>query len=230
MQLILKALKGISGGLGFALKMFLVAHLIIDVVFGIVLAILGYLIAADGSLWRGILAVIFGLASAGVLGWILGAQIAISLMIGRLVKEEQIGSQLLTALLKDIDPDLLNESHVDGHTAAEMEAKLNEAAKGLLSDMPEANLLTSMSLWLANRMQRILVWATVKVAIHQCGEGKGPDRRFSMAKLHELLAGKIDDYVLDMIRSDVRKLALYSMSIVASISLLISLGIRQLPI
>lgn len=228
MQILIRTIQGSAGVLTYTLRMFALCHLIIDVGLGLLLAIGCFAIAADGSILRGVLAAIVALVATGFLGTILAFNVAVSLGVARAVREAQLGTKVLQALLDEINSGSLEK--LDGLKITELENKLNSAAKAVIADDDFPVGLAGVSQWLANRIERVVIWATVRVVISQCSSGEGEDRVVDFGRLQELLSGKIDAYIIDLVRSDVRRLSLSLAGAVVSLSALVAYGISKLPI
>lgn len=109
----------------------------------------------------------------------------------------------------------------------EVEKTLNDAAKHILSDEPPSTKWAGPLFWLAKQIQRISIWATVKVIVKSCSrDGKS----VNMFELRDRLGSTIDDGVVSYLRQYFTRLAFTVITAVSLIALLLALGIRQLPL
>ncbi|MGB6042694.1 MAG: hypothetical protein WBF93_06010, partial [Pirellulales bacterium] len=109
----------------------------------------------------------------------------------------------------------------------EIEKTLNDAAKKILSEEPPSTKWAGPLFWLAKQIQRISIWATVKVIVKSCShDGKS----VNMFELRDQLASTIDDGAVSYLKQYFTRLAFTVISAVSLVSILLALGIRQLPI
>ena len=109
----------------------------------------------------------------------------------------------------------------------QVESTLNDAAKLIFSEDLPSTRWASPLFWLAKQIQRISIWATVRVIVKSCSnDGKS----VNMFELRDRLASTIDDGVVSYIKQYFTRLAFTAISLVSVLSLLIALGIRRLPI
>ncbi|MEM9940406.1 MAG: hypothetical protein AAF939_02375 [Planctomycetota bacterium] len=108
----------------------------------------------------------------------------------------------------------------------EVEKVLNNAAQKILSDEPPSTKWAGPLFWLAKQIQRISIWATVKVIVKSCSkDGKS----VNMFELRDRLASTIDDGVVIFLKNYIFRIAFAGISAASSISILLALGIRQIP-
>jgi hypothetical protein len=96
-----------------------------------------------------------------------------------------------------------------------------------LSDDPPATRWAGPFLWLAKHVQRITIWATVKVIVKSCShDGKS----VNMFELRDRLASTIDDGVVSHLQGHFTRLALLVILSASLFSVVLAFGIRQLPL
>ena len=109
----------------------------------------------------------------------------------------------------------------------EVEKTIRDASKKLLSDQPPTTKWASPIFWLAKQIQRISIWATVKVIVKSCShDGKS----VNMFELRDRFASTIDDGVVSYLKQYFTRLALMLITTVSLFSLLLAFGIGKLPL
>lgn len=221
--------------LGYAIRSFALAIIFLEVCWGVLLAGICFWIASDGSTARGIIAIVFAMSFVSIGAVILGFYFAALSVVRKAVSDAGIGriifenlfDQMLGVTGEDTgqQPD---RARVPTHLSAkEVEAKLNDAARRIIPDAMPSTKWAGPFFWLAGTIQRISVWATVKVIVESCSDEGDSVNLF---ELRNRLASVIDDGVVSFLRQYLTRLAFTVISIVSSLAMLIALGIRQLPI
>jgi hypothetical protein len=96
------------------------------------------------------------------------------------------------------DHELTQKLH--GMPVHQVEFELKEAGRRVLEHRITSSAVPRLGLWLANRMQRLLVWATVKVVVSYCTKAKRRDENVDLLALRASLAGEVDQLVVKKIR------------------------------
>jgi len=199
MPAVAKTLKVVSGFLGSAVKCFAIAFIVIDIIWGGFLAALAFWWVSQASLWKGILAVIWTIIVMGSLGVTASIQFSVFATVKKAIKEAQLGSRIFEKLIeKSTGISGLIEDPEQLLTIPEVERAMNAAAAQILATDDEVMDLTGVMFWFARKMQRVAVWATVRVIVRSCTED-GETVRFNLVQ--DRLAGVIDQRVIDVITS-----------------------------
>lgn len=193
---IAKSLKVISGFLGSAVKCFAIAFIVIDLLWGGFLATLAFWWVSENSVWKGVIAVIWTIVVMGSLGVAASFQFSVFATVKKAIKESRLGSRIFELLIEKStgisglidDPDQLL-------AVSEVERAMNAAAGQILATDDEAPDLTEIMFWFARRMQRVAVWATVRVIVRSCSQD-GETVRFALVR--DRLGEVIDERVIDM--------------------------------
>ena len=210
---------------GSALRTFALTLILIDVLYGFVMVAIAYWVASDGSVLRGILAGNVVLSLVITVGFLLSFQSAVIKVVQKAIQDHQVGKRIFDALFeKALNSTEFSESKL---TPKEVERIFNKAAKNLLHEEFNAADATGAALWLARQFQRVTVWATVKVIVKSCS----PDGDFvKLEVVREKLADVIDQTLLLYLKEHYRRIFFATLGIITSLSILICMGIRKLPI
>ena len=109
----------------------------------------------------------------------------------------------------------------------QVEETLKNAAKQILSEEPPSIKWAGPFFWLAKQIQRVSIWATVKVIVKSCSHD---GNSVNMFELRDRLASTIDDGVVSYLKQYFSRIAFTAILAVSLISMLLALGIRLLPI
>lgn len=192
-----KSLQVIAGFLGSAVKCFAIAFIVIDLLWGGFLAAVAFWWASEDSIWRGVMAVIWTIIVMGSLGVTASIQFSIFATVKQAVKESRLGSRIFEMLIEKAtgisglidDPDQLL-------AVSEVERAMNAAAEQILASDDEVADITGAMFWFARKMQRVTVWATVRVVVRSCS-ADGETVRF--AEIRDRLGEVIDQRVTDLV-------------------------------
>ncbi|YCM43981.1 hypothetical protein V2O64_21970 [Verrucomicrobiaceae bacterium 227] len=218
-------LRIISQFTGSAFRTFALTLILIDVLYGFVMVAIAYGVASDGSLIRGILASFVVISLVMTVGLLLSFQSAVLNVVRKAIQDHQIGRKIFDTLFdKALKSTPFSESKL---TSKEVERIFNKAAKNLLHEKFSAADAPGVALWLAKQIQRVTVWATVKVIVKSCS----PDGDFvKLEDVRDRLAAVIDQTLLLYLKEHYRRIFFAALGITTSLSILICMGIRQLPI
>jgi hypothetical protein len=232
-----KAIRGVAGLLGFAIKTFACIHLIIDVLYGGVLALLCFWIAADGSVVRGTIAAVLAVLMAIVVGMLVGLNLTIVMTIGRAVRQAAVGKLVFDQIfvhamgVTDEQPEGARALTQKLHAlpVREVEATLQRAADAMLAEQLEDVRLAGLFFWLARRMQRVVIWVTIRVVVRECASGRGDDAMVDLLVVRDRLAGTIDEQIIGMLREQSFRLVWALMGAVFVVALMLAWLISWLP-
>ena len=223
------------GLLGTAVRAFAFALMVIETLWGLLLAALCFWVASQGSTLRGVLAAVLALLLVTVCALVMALYFSGLSVIRKAVSDAGLGRTIFDGLF-DYALGISGEDTGQRSTTAkipthmsreEVESTLNDAAKQLLSENVSSTKWAGPFFWLAKKIQRISIWATVKVIVKTCSnDGKS----VNMFELRDRLASTIDDGVVSFIKQYFLRLAFCVISVASLFSLLIAWGIRHLPI
>lgn len=224
MSIILQSIRGVSSGLAQGLRALALSLLLLDVLYAFLLALLAFWIAAHGSWIRGVLAGCLALILSIVVGTIISVQIGIVRAAKAVVKRAAVGRLTLDALVQrlPISPEA-------GWTLDELEASLNDAGRMILGESPPVRLL-ALPFWLASKVQRIVVWATVRIILRQASRQHEGSRRIDITAVRDRLADIIDRLILERISEQLTRVTGSLIVFVTLTVAIVALLIRYLPI
>ena len=209
--------------------------MILETLWGVLLAGLCFWIAGQGSTIRGILAAVLAILLVTICTLVVAVYFASLSVVRKAVSDAALGRSIFDALFDyalGISGDDTGEqpttSRIPTHMSRdEVQKTLNDASKQLLADEPPSTKWAGPFFWLAKQIQRISIWATVRVIVRSCShDGKS----VNMFELRDRLASTIDDGVVSYLKQYFTRLAFTAIMVVSLISMLLALGIRQLPI
>ena len=237
MNLVIDLLRGVGGLLKYALRVFGLTLLAVNLVFGVMLVSIAFWIAADGSLVRGVLAGSLAAILVLILGFIAAFQVTSVLAISRAIEQAAIGRRVFDAVfdialgVSDEDPGgrFDGTQAVHGMSVADVKARLTSAGDELLRRDEPVSGISGIVRWLATWLQRALVWATVKVIVRSCASG-GPNPTVDLLELRSKLAGIVDREIADYLKQHATRILVSVAGIVIALSGLAALLIRQLPL
>lgn len=208
--------------------------MILETFWGILLAALSFWIASDGSTVRGILAVVLAVLLVTACAFVIAVYFACLSVVKKAVTDAGLGRTIFDALFEYAlgvtgdDPEEPSTAKIPTHMSREgVERKLNDAARHILADEAPSTKWAGLLFWLAKQVQRICIWATVKVITNSCSRD---GTSVNLVELRDRLASTIDDGLIAHLRQYVTRLTFTLISTVSSLACLISLGIRQLPL
>ena len=230
-----QSLQVITGLLGTAIRSFAFAVMILETLWGVLLAALCFWIASHGSTLQGVIAAVPAFLLVTVCAVVMAIYFASLSVVRKAVSDAALGRIIFDSLF-DYALGISGEDNGERPDAAkipthmsheEVEKTLNAAANQVLSEEAPATQWAGPLFWLAKQIQRISIWATVKVIVKSCShDGKS----VNMFQLRDRLASTIDDGVVSYLKQSFLRIALTVISVVSAISILLAWGIRQLPI
>ena len=206
--------------------------MILEILWGVLLATLCFWIACQGSSIRGILAAAFAIFLVTACALVVAVYFACLSVVRKAVSDVGLGRAIFDRLFdyalgvsgKD-SGETPSTAKVRTHMSRdEVEKKLNDAARYVLSDETPSTNWTGPFFWLAKQIQRISIWATVKVIVTSCSHD---GTSVNMFELRDRLASTIDEGVVSFLKHNFTRLALIAITAVSFVSILIALGIRQ---
>ena len=232
--MIAKSLQIIFGFIGHAIRTFATTLLLLELVWGGLLAVGCFWIAGDDSTIRGILAAGCAILFVTATAILIAVYFSANSVVRKAVNDAGIGRVIFDNLfdrvlgVKGDDTGQRPETaRVPTHMSAkEVEDKMNAAAKVILSDDTGRGGWTSPFFWLAKRIQKITVWATVRVIVRYCSkEGDS----INLFHVRDQLASVIDQGVVDYVSQYFKNIALAAIFVVTVFAILVAYGIRYLP-
>ena len=209
--------------------------MILETLWSAFLAAVCFWIASQGSTVCGILAATLALLLTTVCVLILAVYFASLSVVRKAVSDAGVGRSIFDAIFDyalGISGQDTGERTATGKipthmSREEVEKTIRDASKKLLSDQPPTTKWASPIFWLAKQIQRISIWATVKVIVKSCShDGKS----VNMFELRDRLASTIDDGVVSYLKQYFTRLALMLITTVSLFSLLLAFGIGKLPL
>lgn len=209
--------------------------MVLEVLWGVLLASLCFWIACNGSILRGCLAAVLAFFLVTVCTLIVALHFASLSVVRKAVSDAGVGRTIFDALFDyalGISGEDTGErsatAKIPTHMSREqLESTLKSAAKRILSEATPATKWASPLFWFAKQIQRVSIWATVKVIVKSCSND---GESVNMFELRDRLASTIDDGVVSFIKQYFMRLAFTVITVVTLFSSLVALGIRQLPI
>lgn len=233
--MLIRSIQVISGLIGHAARAYVLAVLFVEVFVGFALVALSFWVAYDGSLLRGTLAGLVGFLLVTFVALVLAVYYSSLSTAKRAVMDAGIGGVVFNELFdrafgvhgEENDERTVRAKIPTRLSAAEVKGILDDAARSLLSDRPAASFWSAPAFWLAKQIRKICVWATVKVILKSCSrEGNS----VNLYELRDRLAAIIDDGVVSWLKACFMRVAVTTTLIVCGITIVLALGIRQLPI
>ena len=209
--------------------------MILETLWGVLLAALCFWIASHGSTIRGVLAAVLAFLLVTVCALVVAVYFASLSVIRKAVSDAALGRAIFDSLFEyalgvsgEDTGERPNTARIPTHMSREeVEVTLNDAAKQILSDEPPSTKWAGPLFWLAKQIQRISVCATVTVIVKSCShDGKS----VNMFELRDRLASTIDDGVVSYLKQYFTRLTFTVITAVSLISMLLALGIRQIPL
>lgn len=171
------------------------------------------------------------------LGFFVAVRLGVFFTISRAIRKAAIGRLVFDALFDNLlgvtpdnpqgDTKLTKALH--GLPVKEVEARLNHAAAALLETEVVEATIPGLALWLAAKVQRVFVWATIRVIVSQCTVGGTRDASVDLLELRNRLAGRIDNLIADWLKRRVTRFTLWLAGLTVALAVLVAIGIRQLP-
>ena len=221
--------------LGTAIRSFAFAVMILETLWSFFLAAVCFWIAGQESTIAGILAAILALLLTTVCVLIMAVYFASLSVVRKAVSDAGVGRSIFDAIF-DYALGISGEDTGERTATAkvptymsreEVKKTLHNASKKILSDQPPSTKWAGPFFWLAKQIQRISIWATVKVIVKSCSHD---GRSVNMFELRDRLASTIDDGVVSYLNQHFTRLALILITAVSLISLLLAFGIEKLPL
>ena len=209
--------------------------MILETLWGVLLAGLCFWIASQGSTMRGVLAAVLAFLLVTVCALVIAVYFASLSVVRKAVSDAALGRAIFDSLFeralgvsgRDIGERPSTVKVPTHMSREEVEETLDNAAKQILSEEPPSTKWASPLFWLAKQIQRISIWATVKVIVKSCSHD---GNSVNMFELRDRLASTIDDGVVLYLKQYFTRIAFTVISAVSLISIFLALGIRQLPI
>jgi hypothetical protein len=219
-------LRALSGYAGYVLRVFVTTHLVVDLGFGLLLAIPCYLIAANGSVLRGALTALLAFVLAVIVGCILSVQVSVSLSIARLVEQTQLGRRSLDVLLRATRrQDLLDTSL----TLPVLGSLLHDAAATVRQDEVPRGGVSRLLAAVSRRVLRVVLRFVARQVLASAQRMCEPDGTVRLARVRDELSDIIDRQLVDAARARVRQWSLGLLCLCGIVALTAAWGIRQLP-
>lgn len=237
MALVSQTFQFVSTRMFYAVRVFVFCHISVDLGFGLLLAALAYVIAADGSILRGVLAVLAAFAAAFALGMALAPQVTAVRVASKAIGEAALGKRVLNALfdqLLGVQGDEVRENSigqaVSGLSRDEFKTRLNLAADQMFTNIVPRGFFDRVTQWLRGKIQRLVVWATVRSILARCAEAFDADGRFDPVAFRDRLADRIDGYVIEQLKRQLSRI-MWIGGFAAIVAVIIAASaIRQLPL
>ena len=209
--------------------------MILETLWGVVLAGLCFWIAHQGSTIRGVLAAGLAFLIVTVCALVIAVYFASLSVVRKAVSDAALGRAIFDSLFEyalgvtgEDNGERPNTAKVPTHLSREeVEETLNNEAKQVLSEEQTSTKWAGPLFWLAKQIQRISIWATVKVIVKSCSND---GNSVNMFELRDRLASTIDDGVVSYLKQYFTRIVFTVVWAVSIISMLLALGIRQLPI
>lgn len=229
-----KTLHVIAGLLGHAIKSFVVALVVLEVCWGLVLAGLCFWLASHDSWVQGIIAVVLALLLVTIASVILAGYYAAICVVRKAVVTAGIGKAVFDNLFEhvlgvtgdDTDQQPTKARVPVKVTAGELKSKFNTAARHLLAQEASATNLPAVLFWLARRIEKLAIWATVKVIVKSCSN---QGDAVNLYDVRDKLAGVIDDHVVSFVKQYFFRMAMVFIAAASALAILVALVFRLLP-
>jgi len=234
MQILADTYRIIAGLLGKGIRTFGLTILLIDGVYGLLLAALAFWIAYDGSVLRGTLAVVVSIVMVVVLGFVVALHLAATSTIRSAIADAGLGRKIFDGIFEKALGIVGDDGESTRETAyrptnmssQEVETTFSKAANLLLGEEISTGGISGPFFWLAKRIQKIAVWATVRVIVRTCSaDGKS----VNLFYVRDQLGGVIDERLGVFLKDRSMKLAYLGISLVTLVSVLSAWVIRQIP-
>ena len=231
-MLIAKSLQIITGLLGHAIRSFTVTALMLELLWALPLAIFSYWLAGGESITRSVIAAVICFGLSTICSLILAVYNSATSVVRKAVSDAGIGRTIFNNLfdrvlgVKGEDTGEKPEgAKVPTHMpASELRTKLNSAAEKILSEDASSTRWVGPFFWLAKRIQKICVWATVKVIVRFCSkEGDS----VNVYHIRDQLASVIDEKIVAYLTGHYRFFATTAVTLLTIIEMLIPLGHPQ---
>ncbi|WP_339735205.1 hypothetical protein [uncultured Gimesia sp.] len=238
MSMIVDALRGVAGLIKYAFQTFALTLFVVEMIYGPILAAIVLWIAlTNDSMVRFVLALSITVIFVIVLGFLVAFQMTLAKTISRFIERTAIGRRVFDALfdiilgVSDEDPDgrFSASQSIHGMSISELEDKLKSAGDVLLSQKVVAATVPRFALWFAGKIQRALVWATVRVIVRSC-MSDGPNPSIDLLVLRQNLAGVIDAQVANYLNHHAIRLIIALFFGVSFLAMLVAYGIRHIPL
>ncbi len=216
-------IRAVAGFAGYVLRVFITTHLVVDVAFGFLIAAGCYLVAADGSVLRGVLAAILGLVLAVVTGFILSTQVTVSLSIARLVEQTQLGRKSLDALLRVAGRNDLLEKSL---TVPRLGALLHDAAKAVAEEEVPRGKVSRIAGAVSRRVLRVVLWLVARQVLASGQRMCEPDGTIRLVRVREELSDVIDRQLVAAARTRTKQWSAVLLTICAALAFAAAWGIR----
>lgn len=208
--------------------------MVLEALWGVLLAAMCFWIAGNGSTTRGILAAILAFILVTICALIVAVYFACLSVVRKAVSDAGLGRTIFNSLFEyalgvsgedtgQPSPDAKIRTHM---SRDEVEKTLHDAANQVLSAEAPSTQWAGPFFWLAKQIQRISIWATVKVIVKSCSHD---GTTVNMFELRDRLASTIDDGVVSYIKQYFTRLAFTAITTVSLVSMLVAYGIRHLP-
>ena len=172
--------------------------------------------AGNGQIWRGAVAAGLTLAGGGILAFLVAGKLSIVISVSDTVREKAIGQRILDALFGYVlgvtngsphgSAELTRELH--GMPISQLKAGLDEAGQSILESGLATAPVPKFTRWLARKVQRLLVWATIRVVVAYATANKTPDESVDLLALRSSLAGAVDELLVRQISEGAFRFAL----------------------
>ncbi len=235
MNIVYTAIRGAGGMAVYVTKVFAICVLALHFLYTFVIAATCFLLAYEGSLVQGILAGIVGFALAVVAASLVIVNLTIAFSIRKLLRDAKVGERVFNHLFEIALGIAEDQQTTAGLTRQQAEDVLNSAASKFLKEPTESDGTLGgkalvLSLWIAAKIQRMLVKVTVRIAIAKCGDAADPDGRIDLRALRDRLAGTIDTVIAEKVNREALRYTYVFLGIAAGLSVLLARAIAWLPL
>ena len=207
---LIKQLAGIIGG---ALKFFALLAILVNIAYSILLCLLVLYLAGEQSTLKLILSILIGIFFGCLSGTILAIRFSIARMLKRITVEFAPGQTILKSLFSA----LIKESG-SNISPKKIEKALNSLAKELQPDLGSGS-VADLATWLAGQVNRILIWATIKVVVKQATKVSPDGQEVDLILLGDKLGGIIDNLILSYLKGYLSKIAYALFSLLTSFAI-----------
>jgi len=219
------------------LKYFLLLS-IVELFFCVALAGAVYVAANEGRVLRGLTGAGFILVASAIVGFVAAVKLAIVLTVSGTVKAKGTGRRILDALFTRLlgitsenprgDHELTRTLH--GMPVEKVKAHLDQAGRAMLKGRVVGIAVPRFALWLANKAQAVLIWATVRVIVAYCTHGKSRSENMDLLALRASLAEDVDELLAQRLREGAVRFALIVAVLSVAAGWIVVEVLRRMPI
>lgn len=230
-----KSLQIIIGLLGTAIRAFALIAMILEALWGFLLAALCFWIASRSSTTGGVIAAVLAFLLVTACTLVVAFYFACLSVVRKAMSDAGLGRTIFDTLFDyalgvsgedtgDSPPSAKMRTHM---SRDEVKKTLDDAVERLLSDETPSAKWASPFFWMAKQIQRISIWATVHVIVKSCSHD---GTSVNMFELRDRLASTIDDGIVSYLRDYFTRLTFSAISVASFVSILLAYGISQFPL